>query len=68
MAAKIGYQDGIEAARLALHRLDPPPDTDEAWADKLASTLKTLKQGHNEHGDRLDALEARLSQSRPFFP
>lgn len=68
MADKIGYQDGVEAARQAFHRLDPPPDTDEAWADKLAATLATLKRGHNEHEDRLDAVEARLASARPFFP
>jgi hypothetical protein len=52
---KIGYQDGIEATRQNLNKLDPG----KAAYDKLAATLETLKDGHNSTLDRLAALEAR---------
>lgn len=58
----IGYQDGIEATRLNLNKLDPG----KAGYDKQAATLETLKDGHNEVwegggiADRVAALEARI--------
>lgn len=58
----IGFQDGIEATRQNLNRLDPG----KAGYDKLAATLETLKDGHNEVfgnsglEDRVAALEARI--------
>lgn len=55
MAVKIGYQDGINAAEMNLKALDPKH---AAGYDKLADTLRTLKAGHNEFIDRLEALEA----------
>lgn len=69
MAARIGSQTGIEAARqrwnLAVQDSDPEV-AGTAWPDKLAATLTTLVEGHNEFEDRLAALEAR--QPGPFFP
>ncbi len=62
MANKIGFQDGIEAARLNWNKLDPG----KAWPDKLASTLEELKAGHNEALDRLAALEERPAVPFPF--
>lgn len=61
MAEKIGTQHGIEAARQRWNTTDPG----KAAYDKLAVTLTTLKDGHNEHEDRLDVLEEVL-RSRPF--
>lgn len=62
---KIGFQDGIEATRVNLNKLDPG----KAAYDKLAYTLSTLKQGHNSTLDRLDALEKALADAPgPFFP
>jgi hypothetical protein len=57
MAELIGYQDGIEAARQRWRVLDPG----RSWPDKLATTLITLKNGHNEYMQRLSAAEHRLS-------
>jgi len=62
VAAKIGFQDGIEATRQRLNTTDPG----KSAYDKLAETLKTLKAGHNETQDRLAKLEA--SSGNPFFP
>lgn len=60
---KIGFQDGIEATRQNLNKLDPG----KAGYDKLSGTLKTLKDGHNSTLDRLAAIEAQLA-ANPFFP
>lgn len=78
MAAIIGSQHGIEAARQAFHRIDPPPDSDEAWADKVAGqpgrdygfgpvegTLMKLVFGHNEFEQRIASLEEAV-RNRPF--
>jgi hypothetical protein len=46
---KIGYQNGIEAARLRMKRLDPAgfkPDGTGAW-DKFFATMKTLVYDHD---------------------
>jgi hypothetical protein len=59
MAPKIGFQDGIEAAR---RRWNDPIDPGRAWPDKLAETLRTLKQGHNETQDRLAAVEEAVAK------
>lgn len=67
---KIGYADGIDAARerwLEAVTDDDPEVEGKAWPDKLCDTLQTLKDGHNSALDRLDALEAAL-KARPFFP
>ena len=62
MADPIGFQDGIEAARLNWNILDPG----KAWPDKLAATLRELKVGHNEALGRLAALEAQPAVPFPF--
>lgn len=59
---KIGFQDGIEAFRQRMNVVDPG----KAAYDKLAATLETLKDGHNDALDRLAALEARPSGPFPF--
>jgi len=56
MAPRIPYQDGIEATRQRWNTLDPG----KVGYDKLAVTLRTLKQGHNETIDKLAAVEGRL--------
>lgn len=70
MAPKIGTETGIEAARLRWNAAvadDDPEVAGKAWPDKLAATLETLVDGHNEFEDRLKALEA--SAPGPFlFP
>lgn len=65
MAEKIGFQDGIEAARI---RWNTHVDPGKAWPDKLAQTLKTLKEGHNEYDDSIKELLAFKEDllSRPF--
>lgn len=62
----IGFQDGIEATRLNLNKLDPG----KAGYDKQAATLETLKDGHNEvwKAGGLAARVAALEAARPFFP
>lgn len=59
MANRIGFQDGIEAFR---QRGNQAIDPGKQWPDKLSSTLRTLKQGHNENIDRIKALEDTLDE------
>ena len=56
MAAKIGPQHGIEAARIREGELHPQYKA--AW-DKRSETFLRLVDGHNEFDARLAALEAR---------
>lgn len=54
MAEKIGPQHGIEAARQREKQLHPAYAA--AW-DKRSDTFLKLVNGHNDHEDRLRAVE-----------
>lgn len=68
MADTIGYQNGINALEQNLKALDPKH---AAGYDKVADTLRTIRDGHNEVfvagglKDRLAALEESV-RLRPF--
>lgn len=68
MASKIGTETGIEAARGRWNEavLDDDPELEgKAWPNKLAATLETLVDGHNETIDALEQIRRDLLL-RPF--
>lgn len=69
---KIGYTDGIAATQQRLEMLDPAL-TEVAYKNQ-ATTLKTLKQGHNAVWDPEAGLATRVAKLEealkgiPFVP